>query len=178
KLVPPHDQTFGQAFVIAEIGSSGTPTRARADEVLKYIIEPVAEEFHLKPVRSDRDATPGQITPRIVRLILESQVVLADLTGQNPNVYYELAVAHSFRLPVVILVDSVKSLSFDAKDERVIQIGDSGMIGVTQAEEAKNDLHKALEVVLGYGYTPSSLVTEVAEAQSLAKLAPVNPLAA
>ena len=45
KLVPPHDQTFGQAFVIAEIGSSGTPTRARADEVLKYIIEPVPRNF-------------------------------------------------------------------------------------------------------------------------------------
>ncbi len=177
KQVTRRRQILGQTFVIAEIGSEGSATRARADEVLKYIIEPVAEYFNLAPVRSDRDATPGQITPRIVKLILDSDVVIADLTGQNANVYYELAVAHAFRLPVVILVDTVKSLSFDAKDERVIQIGDSGTISASQAEQAKNDLHKAMEVVLGIGYKPSSLVTQVAETQSLAKLAPENPVA-
>jgi hypothetical protein len=178
KPVVQHSQILGQTFVIAEIGSDGTAIRIRADEVMKYIIEPVAEYFNLAPVRSDRDATPGQITPRIVKLILDSDVVIADLTGQNANVYYELAVAHAFRLPVVILVDNVKSLSFDAKDERVIQIGDSGTISASQAEQAKNDLHKAMEVVLGIGYKPSSLVTQVAETQSLAKLAPANPVAA
>src|SRR5438046_10761795 len=116
KPVPQNPLLLGQAFVIAEIGSNGSPTRARADEVLKYIIEPVAEEFHLDPVRSDRDATPGQITPRIVKLILASPVVIADLTGQNANVYYELAIAHAFGLNIIVLLANVKSISFASKD--------------------------------------------------------------
>lgn len=112
-----------------------------------------------------------------MRSLLDSKVVFADLTGRNPNVYYELGVAHSFRLPVVILVDNPASLSFDAQNERVIAIGDSGVISVSQAEEAKSALRGVLEVVLHEEYEPENLITAVAVSQSLDALAPANPVA-
>jgi hypothetical protein len=102
--------------------------------------------------------TPGQITTHMVRSLLESKVIFADLTGRNPNVYYELGVAHSFQLPVVIIIDRTTSLFFDTQNERVITVGDSGVIGVSQAEGAKAQLRFALKIVLEDGYKPENLL--------------------
>lgn len=170
-------QDIAKGFFISQVGDRGSPERKRADEVFDHIITPVAKEFQLAVTRADRDPTPGQITSQMVRSLLESTVVFADLTGRNPNVYYELGVAHSFRLPVIILVDIASSLSFDTQNERVIPIGDSGVIGVSQAEEAKSLLRSALKVVLEEDYQPDNLLTSVATSQSLDALAPSNPVA-
>jgi hypothetical protein len=170
-------QELQKAFFISQVGDRASPERRRADEVFDHIITPVARDFQLVVTRADRDPTPGQITSEMVRSLLESAVVFADLTGRNPNVYYELGVAHSFRLPVVILVDTASSLSFDTQNERVIPIGDTGVIGVSQAEEAKHQLRSVLKVVLEKDYQPESLLTAVATSQSLDALAPSNPLA-
>lgn len=103
--------------------------------------------------------------------------MFADLTGRNPNVYYELGVSHSFRLPVIILVDHPDSLSFDTQNERVIPIGDSGAIGVSQADRAKSQLRAVLQIVLQEGYEPDNIVTAVAASRSLDALTPDNPIA-
>jgi len=166
-----------QAFLISQIGKADTDIRKRADEVFRYIVAPIVEEFVLKLQRSDLDPTPGQVTAQILNSILNSKVIIADLTGRNPNVYYELGVVHSFGVPVVILVDKAGSLSFDAQNERVIEIGDEGIISASQADDAKKRLREALTIVLEEGYKPSSLVTEVARTRNLEELAPENAVA-
>jgi hypothetical protein len=140
-------------------------------------VKPVSDEFGLKVARGDRVPTPGQITVQIVRSLVESTLIFADLTGRNPNVYYELGVVHSFGKPVVILVDKAASLSFDTQNERVVTIGDEGEISVTHADEAKKELRSVLEVVLEDDYRAENLITSVASLRSLEDLAPRNPLA-
>ena len=146
-----------RAFVICQVGDEGSTIRARADEVYEYVVTPVVETLGLAVMRSDRDPTPGQITSQIIRSLTSAKVVIADLSGQNANVYYELGVAHSFGLPVVVLVDSIGSLSFDTSHERVIELGTGGKLGVAEADNAKARLKAALEVVLADGYKPASL---------------------
>jgi hypothetical protein len=168
-----------QAFVVMQIGDKGTPERERADEVYNYVVVPVLKELGLRPYRADLDPTPGQITPQMLRKLLDARVVIADLTGRNPNVFYELGVAHSFARPVIALADSAKLLPFDAHDERIIELGEyQGRLPVAQAEEGKANLRKALEVVLSDDYEPTSPVVEAASSQSLDELAPENPIAA
>jgi len=167
-----------KGFFISRIGEKGSAERIRADEVFIHIVKPVAKDNDVDMVRSDLDPTPGPVTTQIVRSILESDLVIADVTGRNPNVNYELGIAHSFRKPLVILADKVESLSFDTQNERVIIVGDSGQIGVTQADAAKADLQNHLTTVLKAGYNPENIVTSVAASQSLDALAPSNPVAA
>jgi hypothetical protein len=76
-----------RGFFISQIGAEGSPERARADEVFDYIILPVATRFNIDVIRADRDPTPGQITMQMIKTLLASKVVFADLTGRNPNVY-------------------------------------------------------------------------------------------
>ena len=126
-----------QAFVIMQVGDKGSIDRKRADELFQYVITPVLDEIGIKPYRSDLDPTPGQINPQMLQRLLEARVIIADLTGRNPNVFYEFGIAHSFARPIIPLVDNVQSLPFDAHDERVIVLGEyREALSVPQAEEA------------------------------------------
>jgi hypothetical protein len=167
------------AFVIMQVGQKGSPERRRADEVYRFVVTPALETVGLAPYRADLDATPGPINPQMLRKLLEARVVIADLTGRNPNVFYELGIVHSFARPVVSMADRAQLLPFDAHDERVIELGDhKDSLGVTQAEEGRVALTRALEIVLQADYVPNSPVAEVAARRSLDQLAPKNPIAA
>src|ERR1022692_165389 len=165
-----------RAFVIMQIGRKESPERRRADQVFKFIITPVLEEHEIEPYRADLDPTPGQITPQIIKILIESPFVIADLTGRNPNVYYELGVAHSFDRPCILLCDNVESLAFDTKDERTIPLGDpTDTLSAEQADGAKALLAKALERAMSPNYRPSTVVSDAAASRTLDQLAPENP---
>jgi hypothetical protein len=167
-----------QVFVVMQVGADGSPERKRADDIYKYVIEPVLREQGLKPYRADLDPSPGSITPKLLSELLNSKAVIADLTGRNPNVYYELGIAHSFARPLICIADNAKSLPFDAKDERIIPLGNYAETGLTmpQGEEAKKKLRTALEIVVAEDYVPPTPLREVAGTQRLDEMAPDNPL--
>jgi hypothetical protein len=164
------------AFVVSPIGSVGTPERERADDVYEFIIAPVAEELGLRAMRADHDPTPGPVTSQIIKELLGATVIIADLSDRNASVYYEVAVAHCFGKPMVMLIDEPDSLAFDAKDERVISIGPAP-IRVRRAMAARKELKRALERVLVMGYLPHSLMTSVAATRKLEDLAPSDAVA-
>lgn len=109
-------------FVVSEIGEESTETRIRADQVLKHIIEPIANECGYRDVvRADDIARPGMITPDIIGHLYDDPLRVADVTGRNPNVYYEVAVRQAVRRPLVMLIKSGERLPFDVADSRTIQ---------------------------------------------------------
>lgn len=165
-------------FVISQIGDKGSNERKRADEIYEFVVEPVAIRHGLAVKRSDLDPTPGTITTQIIKGIINAKVVIADLTGRNPNVFFELGVAQSFAKPLVLLVKDPNMLPFDVKGERTIVVGDGEVLGVSDAKSASESLIESLKIVLEEGYQPASLVTEVASARSLDALAPDNPITA
>lgn len=170
--------TNDYGFAVTQVGEKGSPERRRADEVSDYVLAPVLREHGLDLERADRDPAPGRITSALLKRLLEARVVIVDLTGRNANVYYELAIAHAFSRPVVALVDDPANIAFDVKDERTIPLGKyEGSLSVQQAEDAKRELRRTLEVVLADDYQPASLVSEVASARSLDQLAPGDPIA-
>jgi hypothetical protein len=163
-----------------QVGAKDSPERKRADEIYKFIIAPVVKAADLDPYRADLDITPGPIAPKMLSELLSARIVIADLTGRNPNVFYELGITHSFARPLISIADSSKSLPFDTKDERVIEIGEYPPSGLSyvQGEQAKESLAECLRIVLAEGYIPPSPLREVAANRSVDELAPADPLAA
>ena len=126
-----------KCFVICPIGDEGTDTRNRSDEVFRYVIQPVALENGYDAIRADHIDKPGSITTQIIEQILTAPLVIADLTGQNPNVFYELALRHAIRKPVVQIIQKGERLPFDVATQRTIEL-DHKSLG--SAEEAKRRL--------------------------------------
>jgi hypothetical protein len=148
-------------FFVTRIGAAGSPERARADEMFEFVVAPAADAVGLDAKRADLEPPVGRITPRIIETLVDSPVVIADLTGRNPNVYYELGIVHALNLPVVLLIDQVGDLPFDVKDESVIAVGDSGPLEAHRARDTREQLQRALETVLDARYRPASVVGEV-----------------
>jgi len=110
-----------KCFVISPIGQPGSDVRERADAVLEYIIEPALKEMEIEGIRSDKLAEPGLITDQMIAAILNYDLCIADLSGQNPNVFYELAIAQAAERPAVLLKLAGEMIPFDVKDHRLIE---------------------------------------------------------
>lgn len=132
-------------FFIAPVGETDSEIRKRSDQVLKHIIEPVAHECGYKPLRADQISEPGYITPQIMEYIFESPLVIADLTGGNPNVFYELAVRHVAKKPFVQIINKGEKIPFDIAQMRTIQIDVHNLDSV---EEGKKEIQSPLSTII------------------------------
>ncbi len=132
-------------FVICPIGSEGSAKREHSDLVLKHIISPVLDPLKFKPIRADELPLPGIITNQIIDLLIEAPLVIADLTDENPNVYYELAVRHAVGKPCVHMIKADQSIPFDNSGVRAIPYG----VRVDQAERAREELRNQIQSVTG-----------------------------
>ena len=85
------------------------------------VIKPVCEEFGFRVVRGDDFYTSGQIIEDITRSIRESALVIADVTPDNANVFYEVGYAHGIGKPTILLSDRTRQkLPFDISGFRTL----------------------------------------------------------
>lgn len=165
----------GYCFFIAPLGPDGSDVRSRADELQSIIYEAV-NEHQLKVIRADQIGEPGMITDQVVRAILRSRMVFADLTGANANVYYELGVAHSLNRPVVTLIDKARDLTFDTAHDRAIVIGDDGRLSLAQARRVRDQIAQFVQAVVSGRHRARNVVTEAASLASVDELAGDDPV--
>jgi len=126
-----------QCFVIAPIGDAESEIRNRSDEILKYVITPAVEPLGYEAIRADHISEPGIITSQVIQHVVDDPLVVADLTGRNPNVFYELAIRHMLRKPFVQLIKKGEQIPFDVAGTRTISIDHSDLDSV---EEAKKEI--------------------------------------
>jgi hypothetical protein len=85
------------------------------------VYEPAIHKAGLKAVRADDDIfTTGKIVDQIWTGITSARVLVAELTDRNPNVFYELGLAHALDKPVVLVASNEKDVPFDLHHIRVI----------------------------------------------------------
>ncbi|MDD7929887.1 hypothetical protein [Microbacterium thalli] len=112
--------TTRSIFVISPIGSPGTAEHRRYRHTLDYIVKKAFTAPDWEVVRADEETSPDSITTQVIGRIVESDLIVADLTDHNPNVFYELAVAHGYQKPVIHLMQEGQKVPFDVVDQRVI----------------------------------------------------------
>lgn len=110
-----------RCFVIAPMGEEGTKTRELSDRVYEDFIKEVTKKCNYEAIHPGRILRAGLITPEIIRHVVSDPLVIADLTGGNPNVLYELALRHAVRMPVVQFVaKGHPKLPFNIQETRTI----------------------------------------------------------
>lgn len=91
------------------------------DVYYKDIFCPAIEQSGLEPHRADDLFRPSAIIADIWDYTKRAKIMLADLTGKNPNVFYELGLAHALSKPVILLTESLDDVPFDLKALRIIE---------------------------------------------------------
>jgi hypothetical protein len=145
-----HAQFESTCFYIAPIGDEGSDARKHSDLFLGSIVEPAMEPFQLTVVRADSIDKPGIITRQIIDFLMRSRLVIADLSFHNPNVFYELALRHAVKLPIVQLIRSSDKVPFDVNPMRTIQIDTTDIYSLvpridSYRAEVANQARRALE---------------------------------
>jgi hypothetical protein len=133
-----------RCFVVGPIGDDGSDIRIRSDQVLRHVVQPVTEDKGYEVVRGDELGVPGSITAQTLQEIATADLVIADLSGHNPNVFYELALRHALNRPVIQMIARGERIPFDVGQTRTIQFNYQDLDDV---ERCKQELEKQIDNV-------------------------------
>ena len=114
-------------------------------QVYEIHIRATVERMGLQCKRTDDMLGPAVIMEDVWKGISSARVVLAELTGQNPNVFYELGLCHAIGKDAILMAQDIKWVPFDVRHRRTIVYTPTPR-GCKQLEEV---LEKTLEVALG-----------------------------
>lgn len=119
-----------RCFVIMPFGNPTIDTeRARRfDSIYSQWIKPAVESIRIpgkldKKIechRADKISRPGEIITHIIENLIDSEIVIADLTERNPNVFYELGVRHAVNNNTILIADDLNDIPFDLRPLRTI----------------------------------------------------------
>lgn len=129
----------GKCFVLMPFAQEFT-------EVYDTIREAVeSPELNFVCERADDIRGAGHIMESVLKGIGESEIVIADLTGRNPNVFYEIGIAHMVKKvdKVILLIQDIETMPFDLNPFRCIVYKQS----IAGARKLKADLIMALQEV-------------------------------
>ncbi|MGB7948715.1 MAG: hypothetical protein WCH75_13610 [Candidatus Binatia bacterium] len=122
------------------------------------ILATACEAAGVRPVRGDDLFSPTDILEDIWQSLNAADFVIADITGRNPNVLYELGIAHTLAKPVLILSKEAADIPIDLATRRVILYGQ-------KADAWREDLARMIQEAIAKVVDDYSLESRVSKGQ-------------
>jgi len=130
-------------FVIMPISDQEGYKKGHFSRVYEYLIKPACEKVGFVPVRADDETKTNYIVIDIIKKILESDIVICDLSAKNPNVLYELGLRQAFNKKALLIKDIKTGRIFDIQGLRTIDYDES--LRVDSVQKDINSLAKSLK---------------------------------
>ncbi|WP_430455595.1 hypothetical protein [Rheinheimera sp.] len=150
-----------KCFVIMPIADMHGYEPNHFTRVYKHLIKPALVSRGFEVERADDHLESDYIVIGIVQKIIESDLVLCDLSGRNPNVMYELGIRHAFDKPVVLIKDKLTERVFDIQGLRCFDY--DGSLRIDSVEHDIEKIANSLEET--FSATGTSINSIVALAQ-------------
>jgi len=113
------------------------------NRVYKHLIIPACKKAAFIPIRADEESKTNYIVIDIIKKILESDIVLCDLSAKNPNVMYELGLRQAFNKKTVLIKDNKTSRVFDIQGLRTIDYDEN--LRIDEVQNKIESISKTLE---------------------------------
>ena len=120
------------------------PFNENFDAIYNQVLRKAINDSGLDPLRADEIFGNESIINDIIENIKSSKMILADLTGRNPNVFYEVGLAHAWNKEVILMSQNTEDIPFDLRHLRYIKYQDS----VAGSEILKEHITKTILAVL------------------------------
>lgn len=140
-------------FVITPIGPDESLIRRKADGVIDAVINPILEKKGYNVIVAHRMNENGSITRQVIQNVINSDLVIANLTDLNPNVMYELAIRHAIKKPLVQICEKGTTLPFDINDQRTIFYSND----MKGSVELKDNIELAIDSAINDEYTDNPI---------------------
>ncbi len=95
-------------------------TQNWSNDIWEQVLKPAVQEIGMTPIRAD-DLYGQNIMEDVWQSILKAAVIICDTTGRNPNVFYELGIAHTLGKKVLLLTQNIDDIPFDLQAYRHIE---------------------------------------------------------
>jgi hypothetical protein len=130
-----------KCFVIMPFSRTQSCTKQKWTEIFERIIKPAVEESRLGYECERFVAKRGNIIKGILEGLSRANVVIADLTDNNPNVFYELGVRHTWANRTILIAQGAKHIPFDLRPYAAIFYRRN----LTKVAKFKKDMKKILQ---------------------------------
>ncbi len=107
-----------KCFLICPIGEEGSDIRKNSDNLFDYVLKPVLNQKDYEIIRADKIIQADLITDSIIDNLENAELVIADITHPNPNVYFELGYRTALKKPVIQIAVENTTLPFDISVKR------------------------------------------------------------
>lgn len=97
------------------------PFVAELQPVYEDHIQSVATSLGMSVMRADNFFTSHSVISDVWRAIYSARAVIADCTGRNPNVFYEIGLAHAIGKPVILIAQTEEDVPFDVRHLRYLR---------------------------------------------------------
>lgn len=132
----PEEKKGKKCFIITPIGDTNSPTFRKAKGVIESVIKPVLLKYGFDDIKPAYEILEsGMIGNQIINRIVNDDLVVANLTGNNPNVMYELAIRHAVAKPIIHICEKGTNIPFDIKDSRTAFYTDD-MLGTQELQDS------------------------------------------
>jgi hypothetical protein len=114
------------------------PFQAEFDSVYKAL-QGATSALGLRCVRADEIWEHHAVVQDVVNLVARARAVICDCTGRNPNVFYEIGIAHSFGKEVLLIAQSDDDVPFDLGHLRYVRYSANteGLAALSQAVQSR-----------------------------------------
>jgi hypothetical protein len=143
------------AFIIRPFGTKeiplgdGNTETVNFDEVQKALLNPALLPLRMTATTTDVVISAGNIREDMFHLLMTADLVIADVTYNNPNVFYELGIRHAFRDRATFLIRSnVAPYPFDLQTDRYFEYNHTQLGDEAHKRKVVDGLTKALRATL------------------------------
>ncbi|MBI3521096.1 MAG: hypothetical protein HY062_17280 [Bacteroidetes bacterium] len=145
-------------FIIMPFSKATVKGEELNEEILTYIYEDIIKKAISEYLKDDKkvfddisrfNSKIGSIVSGIAKNLNSSDLVIADLTGLNPNVMYELGVRHTLKRGTIIITQDISTLPSDLRDYLCIEyVYPHKSVDYNKCyEKFKSDLHKTIDEI-------------------------------
>nr|VFK31634.1 MAG: hypothetical protein BECKMB1821I_GA0114274_102536 [Candidatus Kentron sp. MB]VFK75862.1 MAG: hypothetical protein BECKMB1821H_GA0114242_10342 [Candidatus Kentron sp. MB] len=118
-----------------------TPFHPRFQETYD-VVHKIAKDVGMRALRGDEEHVSANLLRHVIKQLVKARVIVANIDGRSPNVFYELGIAHALGKEVILISNSIEEVPFDIRSNKLVIYKDVQQLSSLLKKELTRSLVK------------------------------------